>query len=128
MTALHRFAFFLASSAIGLVVLTGSVRAEPVSFTDDVMPILKIRCVECHQPERDGYVQSGLDLRSYEGLMKGTKHGSVVVPGSAMVSNLNVLIEGRADPRLRMPHNSRKLTRCEIDILRRWVNYGALNN
>jgi hypothetical protein len=27
-----------------------------------------------------------------------------------------------------MPHERKKLTKCEIDILRRWVNSGAKNN
>ena len=102
--------------------------AEPVRFADDVMPILKLRCVECHQPDSEGYVKSGLDLRTYEGLMKGTKYGPIVIPGNAMLSNLNVLVEGRTSPSLLMPHKGKKLTSCEIDILRRWVNHGALNN
>ncbi|MBF0129425.1 MAG: hypothetical protein HQL33_05505 [Alphaproteobacteria bacterium] len=105
-----------------------SASAEPVSFADDVMPILQIRCLECHKPGAEGFEQSGLDLRTYEGLMQGTKHGPVIVPGDSMLSNLNVLVEGRANPALRMPHNNKKLTRCEVDTLRRWVNHGAQKN
>jgi hypothetical protein len=104
--------------------------AEParglVSFKEDIQPILQIRCLECHQQGGEGQVYSGLDLSSYEGLMKGTKHGSIVVPGNALASNLNVLVEGRAG--IRMPHNRRWLTRCEQDVLRNWVNQGAKNN
>lgn len=121
----------LVGAALAAVMVVGGTRgaaAEPVSFADDVMPILQIRCVECHKPGAQGFETSGLDLRSYEGLMAGTKHGPIVVPGDAMMSNFNVLIEGRADPSLRMPHNNRKLTRCEVDMLRRWVNHGARND
>ena len=110
------------------VLLATPAVAEPVRFADDVMPILRLRCVECHQPESEGYIKSGLDLRTYEGLMQGTKYGPIVIPGNAMLSNLNVLVEGRTNPRLLMPHKGKKLTSCEIDILRRWVNQGALNN
>lgn len=105
-----------------------SASAEPISFADDVMPILQIRCLECHKPGAEGFEQSGLDLRSHEGIMKGTKHGPIVVPGDSLMSNLNVLVEGRANPALRMPHNNKRLTRCEIDTLRRWVNHGARND
>ncbi|MEO5373732.1 MAG: hypothetical protein H7840_05565 [Alphaproteobacteria bacterium] len=121
----------LAFAVLAAILVSGGARpsaAEPVSFADDVMPILQIRCVECHKPGAEGLEKSGLDLRTYEGLMKGTKHGPIVVPGDAMVSNFNVLVEGRADPSLRMPHNNRKLTRCEVDTLRRWVNHGARND
>jgi hypothetical protein len=45
--------------------------AEPQSFSEDILPILKGRCVSCHQPGSAGYEKSGLDLTTYEGLMKG---------------------------------------------------------
>lgn len=119
---------FLTSFSIAMLAQETSVQAELVSFAEDVVPILQMRCAGCHQPGGKGYANSGLDLRTYEDLMKGTRYGPVIVPGNALVSNLNVLVEGRADLKLRMPHNSGKLTRCEIDVLHRWVNQGALNN
>lgn len=106
----------------------GKAAAHTISFKEDILPILQVRCVACHQPGGEGYEKSGLDLRSYEGLMKGTKFGPIVVPGNALISNLNVLVEGRADPALRMPHGKRKLSSCDRINLRRWVNQGAKNN
>lgn len=96
------------------------------SFKEDVQPILQYRCLECHKTGAPGVAYSGLNLETYDGLMKGTRFGPVVVPGNAMVSNLNVLVEGRAG--IRMPHNRKRLTSCELDILRTWVNQGAKNN
>lgn len=119
---------FATGAIFALVVGTSApAAANPVSFAEDVMPLLQMRCQECHVPGTEGFEKSGLDLRNYVGLMKGTKHGPVVVPGDAFMSNLNVLVEGRA-PALRMPHNGRKLTQCEIDLLRRWVDQGAKEN
>ena len=63
-----------------------------VSFQEDVFPILKGRCVECHRPAGQGYEKSGLDLTTYEGLMKGTKYGSMVEPGNPDMSNLMLLL------------------------------------
>ncbi len=126
----YRFIRFMIPAVFAAVVAVASggqaQAGGPVSFNDDVGPILQLRCVKCHMPGEEGYENSGLDLTNYDGLMKGTKHGPVVIPGNAYMSNLNVLIEGRA--KIRMPHEGRKLTRCEIDIFRRWVNHGALNN
>lgn len=102
--------------------------AEQVSFALDVKPILESRCVSCHQPGREGYEASGLDLTSYEGLMAGTQHGPIVVPGDPTTSNLNVLIEGRASPELLMPHDERPLLRYQQLIIRDWVRQGARNN
>jgi hypothetical protein len=109
-------------------VSTGSAAEDTslVSFKSDVMPVLQYRCLECHRADGPGVAYSGLNLESYEGLMKGTRFGPIVVPGNAMVSNLNVLVEGRAG--IRMPHNRKRLTPCEIQVLRNWVNQGAKNN
>jgi len=112
----------------GMAMTAAAVAEEAVSFKDDVVPILQVRCMECHQPGAEGYAQSGLDLTSYDGVMKGTKFGPVVVPGDAMMSNFLVVVDGRASQAIRMPHERKKLTKCEIDILRRWVNAGAKNN
>ena len=100
--------------------------AEEVSYKLDVFPILASRCVSCHGPGGTGYKESGLDLTSYEGLMKGTKHGPIVVPGDPLTSNLDVLIEGRAQ--VQMPHDQRPLLKCQQNIIRNWVKQGALNN
>jgi hypothetical protein len=34
----------------------------PTSFAEDVFPIFKGRCIDCHQPGGPGYEASGLDL------------------------------------------------------------------
>ena len=102
--------------------------AQEVSFKLDVLPILENHCVKCHQPGGPGYQASGLDLRTYASLMKGTKHGKVVVPGDPLTSNMMVLIEGRADPSIRMPHHERPLLKQQIEILRDWVGQGAKDN
>ena len=69
--------------------------AAQVSFKDDVFPIIQIRCLECHQPGGDGHEKSGLDMRTYEGLMKGTKNGPMITPGNAVDSNLLAVIDRR---------------------------------
>ncbi len=119
------------ASGVLVVALAGAGTAAPattevVSYELDVEPILESRCVSCHQPGGEGYQASGLDLTSYAGLMKGTKHGSVVVPGEPFTSNLNVLIEGRAH--VQMPHGERALLKPQQQIIRDWVKQGAKNN
>lgn len=59
-----------------------------MSFAEDVMPIFKGRCTGCHQPGGEGFEKSGLDLTTYAGVMKGNKHGAMVLPGDAQGSNL----------------------------------------
>ena len=48
-------------------------------------------------------------------------------PGVFLI--LNVLVEGRVDASMRMPHNrDQPLGDREIEILRLWVDQGAINN
>lgn len=104
----------------------GAAGPNIVTYKDDVLPIIQVRCLKCHEsPNGEGYKASGLDLGTYEGIMRGTQHGPIITPGNAFMSNLMVLIEGRAAPNLRMPHNEKPLSRCEIDVFRRWINAGA---
>ena len=100
----------------------------PTSFAEDVFPIFKGRCVDCHQPGGRGYEASGLDLRTYEGLMKGTKFGPMVVPRDPDTSNLMWLLDWRASPELRMPHGMKQLSVCDRTAIRRWIMEGAQNN
>jgi mono/diheme cytochrome c family protein len=101
---------------------------ETVSFGEDVFPIFKGRCVDCHQPGGKGYETSGLDLRTYEGLMRGTKFGPMVVPGDPDLSNLVWLLDWRAKAQLRMPHGQKQLSTCDRSAIRTWIREGARNN
>lgn len=123
-----RHAIAVAAAAAVLAAVPAFAKEPPVSFKDDVQPILQGHCVACHQPGAEGTVKSGLDLTSYAGLMKGTKLGPMVVAGDPLTSNLMVLIDGRADKSLQMPHGKRKLTICDRDIIRDWISQGARNN
>jgi mono/diheme cytochrome c family protein len=102
--------------------------AAKMSFAEDVLPIFRGRCVGCHQPGGQGVEKSGLDLTSYEGLMKGTKFGKMVIPGDPETSNLMWLLDWRASPELRMPHGKKKLSTCDRDAIRAWIREGAKDN
>ena len=102
--------------------------AEPQSFSEDILPIFKGRCANCHQSGGAGYEKSGLDLTTYEGLMKGTKFGAMVVPRDPESSNLMWLLDWRASPEVRMPHGKKKLSICDRNAIRAWIREGAKNN
>jgi len=99
-----------------------------MSFKDDVLPIFKGRCIDCHQPGGVGYEKSGLDLTTYTGVMKGTKFGAMVTPGDPDTSNLIWLLDGKASRELQMPHGKKKLSICDRDAIREWIRQGAKDN
>ena len=102
--------------------------APQVSFSEDVLPLLKFRCSSCHQPGGEGYEQSGLDLTSYQGVMKGTKFGPMIIPGDPEISNLMRLLDWRVSPEIRMPHGKKQLSICDRDTIRTWIFKGAKDN
>ena len=124
------------SFAIGTLAMAGASVSPPLrqacaqqsqmSYGDDIAPILKGWCVSCHQRGGQGYNASGLDLTSYEGLMKGTKFGPMVLPGQPDSSNLVVLIEGKA--KVQMPYGHKPLPSCLQQNIWTWVFQGAKNN
>jgi uncharacterized membrane protein len=100
-----------------------------VSFSQDVQPILNQHCTECHQTGGKGEIASGLNLTSYAGLMTGTRNGPMVIAGDVEGSNLLVLIEGRADASIRMPHGkAQPVSKEHIQTIRNWIAQGASNN
>ena len=112
------------------IFLAGCATGNRVSYQQDVYPIFESNCFACHTPPQGaGYVKTGLNLQAYDTLMQGTLYGPVVMPGNSQQSILNMLVEGRVDASMRMPHNrDYPLTDREIEILRLWVDQGANNN
>lgn len=109
--------------------LAGCAGEEAVSFSQDVKPILDQNCLACHQEGGEGFQSSGFSMVSYEDLMKGTQFGPMVIGGDSAGSNLIVLMEGRADPSISMPHGSMSpVKKTDIEKIRLWVDQGAKNN
>ncbi len=116
------------AAGIATPMSTACAAGPKISFSEDILPIFKGRCAGCHQSGGEGYEKSGLDLTSYEGLMKGTKFGKMVVPKDPDSSNLMWLLDWRASPELRMPHGKKKLSTCDRNDIRAWIREGALDN
>ena len=109
--------------------LTACAREEAVSFSQDVKPIIDKNCLACHKEGGEGFEASGFSMLTYDELMKGTKFGPMIISGDSAGSNMIVLMEGRADPSISMPHGSMDPVRkADIETLRLWVDQGAKNN
>ena len=122
----HRPIVFAASSLLLLSAFAlslGSSAAAPAkakpSFAN-VKKILDDNCVKCHNGPRPA---AGLDLSSYDALMKGSKHGVVVVAKKPDASDLVLFVNGKKSPR--MPMKAAALTDKEIATISDWVKAGA---
>jgi hypothetical protein len=102
--------------------------SREASFSADVLPILKEHCLECHKVGGDGHAKSGLAMETYENLMKGTRFGPVIQPGSSVSSTIVILIERKAHSSINMPHEKDPLPPKQVEVFKRWIDEGARNN
>ena len=108
---------------------TGSAGPERnITYLDDVEPIIRQNCIECHTDGQTGAVESGLVMDSYASLMKGSRIGPVINPGSAMTSSLFLVISGNNRLAVTMPHGREPLSSRDITIIRAWIDNGAPEN
>src|ERR1035437_8311141 len=85
--------FLRSSVLLSASLLLAACGQTEISYKADVQPVLQKYCAECHAEGGKGNEKSGLLLTSYEGVMKGTRFGSVIKPGDSLSSALIMLVE-----------------------------------
>src|SRR6266496_6689039 len=89
-------------------------------FKSQVRRLLIDNCVECHG---GGEVESGFDLATRKGLVRGGAHGPAVIPGKSADSNVVRFISHKEKPF--MPAEADKLPADQIAAISRWIDLGA---
>lgn len=95
--------------------------AEPIDFNKQIRPIFKERCYSCHGAKKQ---ESGLRLDKRQEAMAGGETGPAIVPGDTSRGLLLKYVQSE-DPELIMPAKGDRLTRKQIDLLKRWIDEGA---
>ncbi|NND96649.1 MAG: DUF1549 domain-containing protein, partial [Pirellulaceae bacterium] len=119
-----RLLFLLAGLCFSSHVLMADGATSPdrvgVTFADDVQPILRRHCYRCHGSKNQ---EAGLQLNQRDTAI-GDESNSIVVKH---VADESLLIQRLVDPELGdiMPLDGQRLSKGEIDTLRRWINDGA---
>src|SRR5262245_52457346 len=89
-------------------------------FKERVRGILVENCVDCHGGSE---VESGFDLATRKGLLRGGAHGPAVVAGKSADSNVVRFISHKEKPF--MPAEADKLPADQITAIGRWIDLGA---
>ncbi len=92
----------------------------PVSFENDVHPLLAERCFECHS---QGKQKGGFSMESRQAFLEGGETGPAVVEGKSGESLLIQMVTGLEDGTV-MPPKGPRLTDDQIGILRAWIDQG----
>jgi hypothetical protein len=96
--------------------------SRPVSFRHDVYPLLRDRCLRCHQGSNPRSAVR-LDVRS-EWLGEGNGR-PLVVPGLSGRSRLIAVVAGAVPDRVMPPAGrGKRLTAQQVALLRQWVDQG----
>ena len=117
---------FLCAVVVSLGASSGLTAEDATSlearrfFENEVRPLLVESCLKCHGALKQ---ESNLRLDSPEALLAGGLRGPAVVPGDASASRLLQFVQHTGD--IRMPP-TRKLDERSIEVLRRWIDEGAI--
>ena len=93
-----------------------------VDYQKQIRPLLAARCIGCHGP---GKQRSGLRLDGPAALRKGGDSGPVIVPGDSSQSLLLQRVTA-ADAGKRMPPRGVSLSVVDRQLLRDWIDQGAV--
>lgn len=103
---------------------------KQVSYERDITPIIASNCNECHTaPNGRGYRKTGLKMDSYNSIIQGTLYGPIIVAGDSRRSILNKIVEGRVGKKkCSLVSDKQDISDRDIELLKNWVNQGAINN
>lgn len=99
--------------------------AEPISFRQQIRPILATNCFKCHGPDPETR-EANLRLDRLEDAKADHDGHAAIVPGRVEASELYKRIMS-TDPTEQMPppESNKKLTDEQRDLLKRWIIEGA---
>ncbi|WP_109302390.1 FN3 associated domain-containing protein [Aquimarina sp. AU474] len=92
-------------------------------FSDVIYPILEAKCVQCHNATKQ---KGELSFVSETMILKGGKEGEVLLPGSAIGSNMiKRVVLPLGDEKHMPPAGKNQITSNELWLLKHWINNGA---
>jgi WD40 repeat protein len=94
---------------------------DKITYQDHILPLVEANCSKCHNPDKK---KADLDLTSYQGALKGSGSGPVVVSGNLDGSKLWKAVTHAEEPN--MPPNRPKLDDKDLDLFKKWILGGLL--
>lgn len=96
---------------------------ETIDFERDIQPIFREHCYECHAgTTEEGNLNLGIKERAFDGGDSGT----LIEAGKGEDSLLFQMISGDEGERLMPPDGSKQLSVEQIELVRRWIDQGAV--
>jgi Planctomycete cytochrome C/WD domain, G-beta repeat len=113
-------AYFMMFGA--LPVASAKQPGKPVSFINDVAPILKENCFACHDAKK----KSGkFDMTSFEKLMAGGANGDPIAKGKPEASDLHSLMVTKDQRRMPPRDKGEAVPKDKAAVVAQWIKEGA---
>jgi hypothetical protein len=95
---------------------------KPVSFINDVAPILKENCFACHDSKK----RSGkYEMTTYEKVLAGGANGEPIVPGKPETSEFHALIVTAEQRRMPPRDKGEAVPKDKAAVIAQWIKEGA---
>jgi WD40 repeat protein len=94
----------------------------PVSFINDVAPILKENCFACHDAKKK---KGKLEMTSYESFRKGGSKDDPIVPGKSRESLIIEVLTSAAAGRMPPKEAGDPLPKEKIAVIAKWIDEGG---
>jgi WD40 repeat protein len=94
---------------------------DKITYNDHILPLVEANCSKCHNADKK---KADLDLTSYQGALKGSGSGAVLISGNLDGSKLWKAVTHAEEPN--MPPNRPKLEDKDLDLFKKWIMGGLL--
>ena len=99
-----------------------SAAGKPVSFINDVAPILKENCLACHDAKK----KSGkYDMTTFDKIMAGGANGEQIVAGKPGDSEFYTLMVTHEQRRMPPRDKGEAVPKDKAEVIARWIKEGA---
>jgi WD40 repeat protein len=95
---------------------------KPVSFINDVAPILKENCFACHDSKKR---KGKMDMTTYESFRKGGTREDPIVPGKPDESLIIDLLSAQDKSRMPPREAGEALPKNKVAVIAQWIAEGA---
>ena len=119
----------LIALALGWLLISGPAPSAlsqgskgPVSFINDVAPILKDTCFSCHDAKKK---KGKLEMTTYENFRKGGTKDDPITPGKPKESILIDVLVSHGPERMPPKENGDPLPKEKVAVIAKWIEEGA---
>jgi hypothetical protein len=98
--------------------------ADEIDFNSQIKPLLAEKCFDCHAADTQ---ESHLRLDRRAAMLRGGDSGEpAIVVGNSEESHLIKLVRGEEAGKLMPPDEANRLSKDEVELLRTWIDQGAV--